>query len=52
MKLLKILPPLMLLLTHLLLMQPMVALLETHQREDGRVHIPEALRPYFGADLL
>ncbi len=30
----------------------MVALLETHQREDGRVHIPEALRPYFGADLL
>lgn len=30
----------------------MVALLETHQREDGRVHIPEALRRYFGADLL
>lgn len=30
----------------------MVALLETHQREDGRVHIPEALRPFFGADLL
>ena len=30
----------------------MVALLETHQREDGRVHIPEALRPYFGADLI
>lgn len=30
----------------------MVALLETHQREDGTVHIPEALRPYFGAELL
>lgn len=30
----------------------MVALLETHQRPDGRVTIPEALRPYFGADLL
>ena len=30
----------------------MVALLEHHQREDGRVHIPEALRPHFGADLL
>jgi seryl-tRNA synthetase len=30
----------------------MVALLETHQREDGRVNIPEALRPFFGADLI
>lgn len=30
----------------------MVALLEHHQREDGRVNIPEALRPFFGADLL
>lgn len=30
----------------------MVALLETHQREDGRVRIPEALVPFFGADLL
>ncbi len=30
----------------------MVALLETHQREDGRVRIPEALAPFFGADLL
>lgn len=30
----------------------MVALLEHHQRDDGRVYIPEALRPFFGADLL
>lgn len=30
----------------------MVALLETHQREDGHVHIPEALQPFFGADLI
>ena len=30
----------------------LVALLETHQRRDGSVHIPEALRPYFGADVL
>lgn len=30
----------------------MVALLETHQRPDGRVAIPEALQPYFGAALL
>lgn len=30
----------------------MVALLEHHQREDGHVHIPEALRPFFGSDLL
>ena len=25
-----------------------VALLETHQREDGSVTVPEALRPYLG----
>lgn len=30
----------------------MVALLETHQREDGRVSIPQALRPFFGADVI
>jgi seryl-tRNA synthetase len=28
----------------------LVALLENYQREDGSVEIPEALRPYFGAD--
>jgi seryl-tRNA synthetase len=27
----------------------LVAILENHQREDGSVEIPEALRPYFGA---
>jgi len=27
-----------------------VALLETYQRPDGSIEIPEALRPYFGAD--
>ncbi|MFQ5951845.1 MAG: serine--tRNA ligase [Candidatus Omnitrophota bacterium] len=27
-----------------------IALLEIHQREDGSVNIPKALRPYFGAD--
>jgi seryl-tRNA synthetase len=29
-----------------------VALLETYQQEDGSVLIPEALRPYFGADRI
>ena len=29
-----------------------VALIETHQRPDGTVIIPEALRPYFGKDTL
>jgi seryl-tRNA synthetase len=29
-----------------------VALLENHQQEDGSVRIPEALRPYYGADLI
>ncbi len=28
----------------------LVAVLENYQREDGSVEIPEALRPYFGAD--
>ena len=28
----------------------LVAILENYQREDGSVEIPEALRPYFGAD--
>jgi len=28
------------------------ALLEHHQREDGGVTVPEALRPYFGADRI
>jgi seryl-tRNA synthetase len=27
-------------------------LLETYQREDGSVEVPEALRPYFGADRI
>ncbi|WP_028648569.1 serine--tRNA ligase [Nocardiopsis sp. CNT312] len=29
-----------------------VALLENHQREDGSVVVPEALRPYLGRDVL
>jgi seryl-tRNA synthetase len=28
----------------------LIALLENHQRADGSVHIPEALRPYAGLD--
>ncbi len=30
----------------------LVALLETHQQEDGSIRIPEALQPFFGADRL
>jgi seryl-tRNA synthetase len=30
----------------------LIALLETHQQADGSVVVPEALRPYAGADLL
>jgi seryl-tRNA synthetase len=29
-----------------------IALLEVHQKEDGSVLLPEALRPYFGADSI
>jgi seryl-tRNA synthetase len=29
-----------------------VALLETHQQADGRIQIPEALRPYLKADVI
>jgi len=29
-----------------------VALLENHQRADGSVHIPAALQPFFGRELL
>jgi seryl-tRNA synthetase len=29
-----------------------VALLENHQQEDGSVRIPEALRPYYGAEVI
>ncbi len=29
-----------------------IALLEVHQKEDGSVTIPKALRPYFGADSI
>ncbi|MFC1570772.1 serine--tRNA ligase [Candidatus Omnitrophota bacterium] len=29
-----------------------IALLEVHQQKDGSVNIPEALRPYFGADKI
>ena len=29
-----------------------IALLENHQQEDGSVRIPEALRPYYGAELI
>ncbi|MGB3082264.1 MAG: serine--tRNA ligase [Candidatus Omnitrophota bacterium] len=29
-----------------------IALLEVHQKEDGSVAIPEALRPYFGSDSI
>jgi seryl-tRNA synthetase len=28
--------------------RPIIALLETHQQEDGSVRVPEALRPYLG----
>ncbi len=30
----------------------LVALLENHQREDGHIQLPRALRPYFGKDVL
>ena len=30
----------------------LVALLETHQQEDGSVRIPEPLQPYFGSDKI
>ncbi|MFT5222389.1 MAG: seryl-tRNA synthetase [Glaciecola sp.] len=30
----------------------MIALIETHQREDGTVAVPAALQPYFGKDTL
>ena len=29
-----------------------IAILENHQREDGSIYIPEALRPYFGGDRI
>ena len=29
-----------------------IAILENHQREDGSVAIPKALRPYFGRDAI
>jgi seryl-tRNA synthetase len=33
--------------------RPIIALLETHQQEDGSVRVPQALRPYLGGlDLL
>jgi seryl-tRNA synthetase len=33
--------------------RPIIALLETHQQEDGSVRVPEALRPYLGGlDLI
>jgi seryl-tRNA synthetase len=33
--------------------RPIIAILETHQQEDGSVRVPEALRPYLGGlDLL
>jgi seryl-tRNA synthetase len=33
--------------------RPIIALLETHQQQDGSVRVPEALRPYLGGlDLL
>jgi seryl-tRNA synthetase len=28
--------------------RPIIALLETHQQEDGSVLVPQALRPYLG----
>jgi seryl-tRNA synthetase len=28
--------------------RPIIAILETHQQEDGSVRVPEALRPYLG----
>ena len=30
----------------------MVALLETHQTEEGTIHLPEALIPYFGGSII
>ncbi len=29
-----------------------VALIETHQQQDGSIHIPEPLRPYLGVDVI
>ena len=30
----------------------LIAILENYQQKDGSVEIPEALRPYFGADRI
>ncbi|HEX5068032.1 MAG TPA: serine--tRNA ligase, partial [Myxococcota bacterium] len=30
----------------------LIALLENHQRADGSIGIPRALRPYFGKDAI
>jgi seryl-tRNA synthetase len=30
----------------------MIAVLETYQRADGSVMVPEVLRPYVGADVI
>ncbi|PTY01885.1 serine--tRNA ligase [Verrucomicrobia bacterium LW23] len=29
-----------------------IALVETYQRPDGSIHLPEKLRPYFGSDII
>jgi len=36
----------------LALPRTMIALLETYQKQDGTISIPEVLRPYFGSDVL
>jgi len=36
----------------LALPRTLIALMESYQRKDGNIAIPEALRPYFGGDLL
>jgi seryl-tRNA synthetase len=38
--------------TAIAISRALIALLENHQRADGRIGIPKALRPYFGRDEL
>ena len=36
----------------LALPRTLIAVLETYQREDGKLDVPEALRPYFGGQTV
>ena len=38
--------------TALAVTRAIIALVETHQRADGTVAVPEALQPYVGAEVL